>query len=258
MRAHFLSGWLFLLGCAVAGTEDLAFVGHARSLDSGQLLYVERHFVSRDPVGEERRLVVYQCATGAAPFARKELVFGADRNAPTFTLVDARSGVFEGLAREGGGWRVFVRGPQDVNTRSAMLGPRGPRGPFVADAGFDEFVRGNWEPLAVGTALEVPFLVPSRLGTLPFRVRKVRADRVADEPMSVFRLSLAGPLGWILPDIEVSYRDRDRRLMRYRGLTNIRDASGAMVEAEIEFPDVEADASNAEDLRTMPLSAKCG
>jgi hypothetical protein len=120
--------------------------------------------------------------------------------------------------------------------------------PFVADAGFDEFVRGNWESLAGGTALEVPFLVPSRLSTLPFRVRKVRADRRAGEDVSVFRLSLAGPLGWFLPDIDV----------RYRGLTNIRDASGATVEAEIVFAyEPGASSMDAQALRAQPLAARC-
>jgi hypothetical protein len=244
------------LVAATAAAAESTLVGYARSVDSGRLLYVETHFVSRDGSGAERRVVVYRCAQGAAPFARKELVYGADRNAPSFMFADARSGFIEGLTRDSAGWRVYARGPKDVTTRTAML-ESGAR--FVADAGFDEFVRGNWDALARGTAFEVPFLVPSRLGTLPFRVRKLREELVAGENASVFRLSVAGPLGWFLPDIDVSYRDRDRRLARYRGLTNIRDESGAPFEAHIDFPDPTQQGVPAEAaaLRAMPLAARC-
>ena len=80
--------------------------------------------------------------------------------------------------------------------------------------------------------------MPSRLERVNFRVRKVGAgDASRRETPSVIRLSLAGPLGWFLPDIDVSYRKRDRRLLRYRGLTNIRDAQGKMLTAQIDFPD---------------------
>ncbi len=257
MRAYFLAGCLFLLA-SLAVAADGSFTGYARSLENGALLYVETHLVSRDDAGVERRLVLYRCGQGVAPFARKEIEYDADRNAPAFRFADARSGFIEGLAREPAGWRVFTRGPTDVTTRSAVLEAGAP---FVADAGFDEFVRGHWDALARGTSLQVPFLVPSRLSTLPFRVRKLREEPIAGEAATVFRLSLAGPLGWFLPDIDVSYRNRDRRLARYRGLTNIRDGAGALLEAQIEFPDAGRGPLPAEAelrvLRTAPLIASC-
>lgn len=254
MRLHLIACTL-LLGAAVAQAGDTSFIGYARSLDTGELLYTETHLISHD-AGIERRVVLYRCARGVAPFARKELVYDADRSAPAFTFADARSGFIEGLTREAGRLRVFSRGPKDVTTRAAVLAAPGP---FVADAGFDEFVRGHWDELARGTALEVPFLVPSRLDTMPFRVRKVRDERIDGEIASVFRLSLAGPLGWFLPDIEVSYRDRDRRLARYRGLTNIRDASGALLEARIEFPEMDGSEliGDAAAMRMQPPVARC-
>jgi hypothetical protein len=255
MRPHFVAACALLLATAFANAGDDSFIGYARSLDTGELLYTETHLISHDPAGIERRVVLYRCARGAAPFARKELMYDADRAAPTFSFADARSGFIEGLARAPTGWRVFTRGPKDVTTRAAVLASPGM---FVADAGFDEFVRGRWDELARGIALDVPFLVPSRLATMPFRVRKLRDERIGGEAASVFRLSLAGALGWFLPDIDVSYRDRDRRLARYRGLTNIRDASGVLLEAEIDFPEPPADlAATADALRTMPLAARC-
>jgi hypothetical protein len=70
-----------------------------------------------------------------------------------------------------------------------------------------------------------------------FRLRKLRATSIDGAAATVIRLSLAGPLGWLLPDIDVTYRDSDRRLMRYLGLTNIRDENGELLSARIDFPD---------------------
>jgi hypothetical protein len=57
----------------------------------------------------------------------------------------------------------------------------------------------------------------------------------------------------------VSYRKRDRRLMRYRGITNIRDARGEMIAAQIDFPnDVRTDAAvDLAALRALPLVPWC-
>jgi hypothetical protein len=132
-------------------------------------------------------------------------------------------------------------------------------GALVADAGFDEFVRARWDSLERGVAVELPFLVPSRLDSVNFKVRKVSEAIIEGEVASVFRLSVAGPLGWFLSDIDVSYRKRDRLLMRYRGITNIRDTSGEMLEAQIDFPS--ADRSDAAvdlaALRALPLASRC-
>jgi hypothetical protein len=82
-----------------------------------------------------------------------------------------------------------------------------------------------------GAAPRVAFLVPSLLESVNFRIRKVA-------------------------DIDVSYRKRDRRLMRYRGLANIRDAGGELLEARIDFPvDAHAIAAvNLAALREIPLA----
>ena len=150
--------------------------------------------------------------------------------------------------------RVFER------TRGAALrSKRIQSTDLVADAGFDEFVRARWESLESGDALVVPFLVPSRLDTVKFRVRKAGETTIDGQAASVIRLSLASPLGWFLPDIDVSYRRSDRRLLRYRGVTNIRDDTGDMISAQIDFAEADRSAAavDLEALRAMPLARGC-
>jgi hypothetical protein len=256
MRTQFLlaAGLLLLASRAIAG--DASFTGYARSLDGGDLLYVESHAVSAAGSADETRVVLYRCSPGSAPFARKELDYSANRLAPAFTFEDARSGHSEGLRRGARGLEVFERAGPDAGIRSANLPATDT---LVADAGFDEFVRARWASLESGRSVEIPFLVPSRLGRVSFKVRKISEAVIEAEAANVFRLSVAGPLGWFVADIDVSYRQRDRRLMRYRGITNVRDAAGAMITAQIDFPgDARNDAAvDLAALRALPLVGWC-
>jgi hypothetical protein len=199
--------------------------------------------------------VLYRCPRDRRPFARKELAYAQARNAPSFEFEDARSGFAEGLIPGSGVPVAYARaGFEESRRDAAVADPK-----LVADAGFDEFVRANWDVLRRGTPLDAPFLVPSLLDSVDFRVRRKSAISVDGAPASVIRLSVAGPLGWFLSDIDVTYRDSDRRLLRYRGVTNIRDAAGKMLTARIDFPDdLRRDsAPDASQLRAMPLARDC-
>jgi hypothetical protein len=241
----------FLLAPTSEGA-DYTFTGYARSIDTGTLLYVETHAVSAAETANERRVVLYSPDLERPPFARKLLEYDEDRSRPGFWLEDRRSGFAEGFAQLPSGSVVSARAGAAANLRTRTVAGDSV---LIVDAGFDEFVRTRWTALARGESLLAPFLVPSRLGAVNFRVRRVSATRIDGADASVIRLSLAGPLGWILSDIDVTYRNSDRRLLRYRGLTNIRDAGGELLEAQIDFPDAaRSDAPvDIDALRAIPL-----
>ena len=256
MRSPLFARIILMLLAASARADDYSFTGYARSLETGELLYVESHAVSDGGGSRETRVVMYRCTVDSAPFARKRLEYFPHRTSPAFTFEDARSGFAEGLERNARGWTVFERaGPRAPLRRESLS----PNRNLVVDAGFDEFVREHWDSLERGASYKVPFLVPSLLETVNFRVRKVAEVTIDGESANVIRLALAGALGWFLPDIDVSYRKRDRRLMRYRGLTNIRDAGGELLRAQIDFPEA-TQASYAGSLPSLmaePLTADC-
>jgi hypothetical protein len=123
-------------------------------------------------------------------------------------------------------------------------------------------VRTHWADLEAGRTVRFPFLIPSRLDFLTFKVKKNREESVEGAVTSVIRLNLSGVIGWFLPYIEVSYRKADQVLMRYKGLTNVRDAEGANLVALIEFPTKErrmlpAGAVALEAQKAVPLVARC-
>ena len=251
----FACTFLMLLAIS-ARADDYSFTGYARSLETGELLYIESHAVSDGGNPRETRVVLYRCAADSAPFARKQLEYFGQRTSPAFTFEDARSGFTEGFERDAHGHTVFERAGSQAPLRREAISPTRT---LVVDAGFDEFVREQWDSLEQGASSKMLFLVPSLLDSVNFRIRKVAEVNIDGESASVIRLSLAGALGWFLPDIDVSYRKRDRRLMRYSGLTNIRDAGGELLKAQIDFPE-SAQSSSAGSLPSplaQPLIANC-
>lgn len=255
-----IRSWVFafaLLGVSSTGVAaDLQFTGIARARD-GAVLYVESHHVRNVGAIGETRVVLYRCSKDGPAFARKELTYGKTREEPEFIFTDARSGYVEGLRQTPQGPRVF----QQENSRSARREAKVPSdATIVADAGFDEFVRKHWDELEAGKTVRFPFLIPSRLDFLTFKVKKHHETKIEGATASVIRLNLSGVLGWFLPYIEVSYRKSDRVLMRYDGLTNIRDDSGKNHIAIIEFPLRERRTVPATDLlklKAEPLVSRC-
>jgi hypothetical protein len=211
---------------------DLGYVGIARDPSTDAPMYEEHHLLRERDGRAQERLVLYRCVDGAL-FARKRVSYGDAPAAPDFVLEDGRFGYREGAGRAVGTRETWFRRDRDAAERRATIAPGAN---LVIDAGFDEFVRIHWERLQQGDALTVDFLVPSRLETLGFKLRRTGSESIDSAPVSVFRLSLGGLIGFFAPDIDVAYRDRDRRLMRFEGLTNIRADRDANLVARIEFP----------------------
>ena len=248
---------MLALAATTAAAQYGLFTGYARDPQTGALLYVESHYVKDLGAADEQRIVLYRCAKQGPVFARKQLNYARQRFAPEFRFDDGRLGYTEGLRRQGGNTEVYLRETADSAERSARLGREKA---LVADAGFDEFVRANWSQLETGETLRFSFLVPSRLDYLSFKIKKIGETRLDGEPASVIQLNLSGVFGWFLSDIEVSYRQRDRALMRYAGVTNVRDLERRNLVARIDFPAAERRLTGPLDfaaLQAEPLVARC-
>ena len=205
---HVAFAILALLPAAATATIQQE-IATARDLESREVLFREQHIVRFDNGEPAERLVMYRCLDGQA-FARKWVRYADTPSAPSFQLEDARSGYREGAEQTASGTRVRWT-PPGGSEASGLL----PSGPLVADAGFDEWVRGYWAPLTQGKTLEMRFLVPSRLRAYEFDVSPI--DSGSPE-LQAFRLQLGGWFGWLLPSIR-----RD-------------DAGEAPMQVRIDFP----------------------
>ncbi len=216
----------------------MTYSGAATALQTQKFAYGERHVLRLKDGRLAERVVLYTCRDGSA-FARKTSSY-ENALAPNFVLEDSSNGMREGIRpggiraddRADGGRTVFFRASHAEPEKSGPL-PRVPG--LVADSGFDEFVRANWQALAGGQSLSMHFLVPSRLDDMAFRVQRLRSDQVDGVPAEVFRLKLSGFLGWFLSGIDVYYGAADHVLMRYVGLSDLRDAARDNMAVNISF-----------------------
>ncbi len=222
-----------LLAQASTSADTVQYDGRATDPDSGRALYTERHLL-REVDGQPReRLVSYLCPDGKL-FARKRVDYAPSAVAPSFQLDDARDGYREGVRRAGDRMLAFVRERRGETEKSGALTP-GPR--LVADAGFDEYVRRNWAALVAGKTLPVDFTVPASRRSYTFNVRRIGTPTIAGVPAHLFRLKVRGLLGLVAPQIDVAYAQQSKRLLRFEGVTNLRDADGDQWTARIDFAD---------------------
>ena len=213
-----------------ADDEYIEYTGVASARHAPRLLYAEHHLLVYRASRLSERLVLYTCPNGA-PFARKKLSYG-DMQAPDFFLEDTSNGMQEGLLTHGGERSMFFRANRFEAEKSAPL----PQvAGLVVDAGFDEFIRAHWSALMNDAPLPLRFLVPSRLQVVSFSVQHLRSDNVDDKPAEVFRMNLTGLLGIVLPGIDVTYDAVQHVLVRYEGISDIRDKAGDNLQASIVF-----------------------
>jgi hypothetical protein len=204
----------------------VAVEGDARNPKTDRLIYREAHLIRREAERPVERLVLYRCPNGVA-FARKIVDYRRSALAPEFELIDVR-GYREGLRREGGKTLLWsgADAPRALGTSKT---------PLVADAGFDEFLRQRWPQLSAGRPQPLAFAVPAFGRSLPFKVRSA-GDRIeGGRRMHRFELRLDNLLGVVTSAIRLDYDTNDRRLRRFTGPTNIRDARGDQIEARIDF-----------------------
>ena len=248
-----------LLGAAsVVHAAGQHYEGYAYDIDEGKLLYRESHWLyTEDNI--ERHLIVYRCANGD-PFARKHINAAAGAVTPDFDMLDARSGLREGVRTREGHREIFEQANAKATEHHAPLTiPQN----AVIDAGLDAFVRTHWNALSDTGVSPVPLLVASRLGYMDFSAHKLRDARADPDDIRWFRLTLASWsfLGAALPHIEIAYDAVTHERREYRGYVDIRGDDNKNLKVRIEFPPSErhtdvalADVARADQ---TPLTGRC-
>lgn len=205
--------------------------GSAWNFAKTKLLYTESHWSVLENNVLKNRTVIYRCADGT-PFARKEIVYAASAFAPAFNFNDSRFNYQEGLRWQNGSPQLwYVRDGQSKQKTLAASNN------LVADAGFDAFIKNRWPMLIAEQRQSLDFAIPARLTSYGFNLQLVNSLAFKNEPAHSFKLGLQSWLGFIAPNIEVTYSHSSKRLLRFKGLSNILNDQGEKpVQAIIEFP----------------------
>lgn len=225
--------------------QSIHYSGTAYSLDNDQILYREDHTLTMKDGQPIERTTLYYDADNQL-FAEKNNRYrsqfnnsdsnnsdsnntGSDNSAtPDFMLTDDRYGYSESMEQDGKRWRVEYKEPEESGNKILSKPEYTP----VIDAGFDEFVRAHWNDLMEGDTVNFSFAVPSRLEWIDFRLIPLAQK---DGTLTVEMRLKSRWIAWLLDPVFLTYDIKSKRLLTYRGLTNIRTMNGDGIKAEIRY-----------------------
>ncbi len=215
---------------ASASADAADLVGYAYDRESGKLVYTEQHAFEYENDQLVSHQVDYVAADGDV-LAKKSLSYRNHPYAPEFRLDDQRDDYVEGAEYTTEGYRLFrerdSKSGDKVLKRDLNL---------VADAGFDQYVRDHLDELLSGEQQKFHMAIAGHLTELRFRIQLLDQEPLFGVPAARFRVEPASLLRFIADPIEITYATETGRLLRYVGVTNIRNAEGKRYDARIDFP----------------------
>ncbi len=115
---------------------------------------------------------------------------------------------------------------------------------IVIDAGFDTYIRANWEAFADSPKQRVKFAVAGQPRLLEMEIRR----QPGQNGQTTYTVR---PTNWLvrvlLPEIKLAYTE-DRQLLRYEGFSNLKPGPGEGRHVVIEFDHYELDSALSKPL----------
>jgi hypothetical protein len=222
---------LLAAASAVSATESrVSYSASAFALEGERLLYVEKHIETWQEGRLAEREVRYEDPAGEL-IAEKLVRYEESPQVPSFEMTDFRIGLREG-AEVDAGKVVLFSGPSEERVRRRSV-----KRPQVAviDAGFDAFMRDNFEAVLAGDKVEFDFAVPALRRFFSFELVPQGGVSYRGEDAFLVEMRPASALLRLLVDpIDLTY-SADGRLLEFRGLANVCDEKGDRYEARIVF-----------------------
>lgn len=178
-------------------------VGEATDPDTGNTIYLEHYYCSEDSL----KCSVFYLRPNREVIASKELDYASNLKAPALTFRDYR------LDRE-----ISIRDP-DTNA--------------VVDAGFDNFVRLQWQDLAGGEEIKFPFRLVDRED--PIKMRASKTEGCEDGKLCLEIELDSWLLGNFVDPIQLTYEKGSQRLLRFQGISNLKNDQGRSQTVEIRY-----------------------
>ena len=224
---------------AVAAQLPEYVVGNAYELNGSELLYTETHCKLNRRASE----VFYQSGDGEL-IAHKALDFQSGSYSPSFVQFNLQSNEKVEVSFVDQSVLMSMTGPDDNEQKDRHPVTDIERKPVVIDAGFDQFVRRNWDELVAGKSMEFQFPLASRSTMISLQISPSTCQ-YETETDQCFKLEAASWLFRMLSSpIELGYDKERVRLNRFRGLSNINDENGdgLIVDIKYSYPEVVGDA----------------
>lgn len=211
------------------------FSSGAYDLKSGAPLYREFHEEKFSGNAIAESVTQYKDLNNNL-IAERIMTFGSDATKPKFILRDMRSGYIEGAeVLPDGQVKVFTRENSGEPLENKNL--RVPS-PYVIDGGLTYFFINNWDRLMNGETIKFNFITPAKLDYFQFRVYKNDIVEMGGRKGMQVKLEINSfILRAFVDPIYVTYDIETKKILHYKGISNINGPDGKSYSVEINYLD---------------------
>ncbi|TGK25547.1 hypothetical protein EHQ05_11605 [Leptospira yasudae] len=104
------------------------------------------------------------------------------------------------------------------------------------DGGFDYFIKVYWDALLAGKTIRFRFLVPVEKDSFAFSVSKTKIGDYKGKPALFLRMKIDNALFSVfVKPIDMVYDMDSKRIMEYRGTSNINNEQGKSLNVKIVY-----------------------
>lgn len=232
MRASLLLTLLLSLSLpAWADEQVLRFYGYAYDLKSNRYLYTEVHQQHLSDGRWVGGTMTYYDPQGRR-IGFKTLDFARDPAIPLYHLTLDLTGYEEGIDGIGDTLSLFKRHARGEPLERASVA-RGDA--TAADSGFHAYIRQHFAELMAGQTLNFRLVAAGNLDAYKFRIRRIDDTRFEDAPAVRLKVEPDSLLRFVVDPLELTYDPQSRKLLEYRGISNIHDSSGNPYTVRIDY-----------------------
>jgi len=222
--------------CSTKLNADI--VGTALDKKTGKFLYCEYHFFD----AENARSTVEYTDFQQTLIVKKELDYSDSLLSPNVRQTDFRHGEKRLVSSQTGksGYLLQYLGP-NANSQNMQEKLINKTSSLVIDAGFDHFIRQQWEILVKGEPAKMSFAVLPSLRIVKLTTRLKKKTRCGGQlyDQQKYYCFYVNPstsiVAWLVKPITLLYDKTSQQLLNYTGLVNITSDRGKSLRAVITY-----------------------
>ncbi len=207
------------------------FKGKAIEAKSGQPIYLEDHKVEYNGPLVKKVITIYLSPDGKE-IARLTSIFADNSQLPNTEFIDKRTGYKEITTLKGDEYHIKTISPKGKEKEGSLS----VKNNLVCGQGYHNYIISNMDSFKLNETRELRFIIPSMRDYFTFDLtylgplNKEKPDEVS------FRLDITN---WIIKmfadKIQVTYSKKDKVLLRYEGLTNLKNDKGDQYDAILTY-----------------------
>jgi len=197
----------------------------------GTVLYREKH-TTLYLDGRIRKSITNYLDPQGKEIAMMESDYERSVALPTYVFKDYRRGYEEGVRFRDGIYYIFNRDSERGEKEKAL----GDTQDVYSCQGWHYYVVNNLEDLDRDQSFTLKLIFPNKLRTYPFKIQKMGSS---DKTMNVRVRFDNRAISWLVPRLDLVYNKKDRKLLEFRGVSNIFDENDDLQDVRITYDEQE-------------------